>query len=271
MNNKIWDKWRDVHSENEQVKRLESAKSAKCTPIQIFKEDCYGYFQGSSGRHETFLDSCSCIDFNRRKRPCKHMYRLAIELNLIYSDVNSDIRQINIPKSDAIPFSDAIKIIELLDEDSQRILLGILNVDAYYRPCIKNHSLTRLISSGIVFEEPDNMAILSHYPRNEINSRISTLNVSFNKNMRHEKLIDWCIENISDEIPELFFEVTSVVIQNTYKPIENKIKRYLSRKYDTSQYFDDNGNFIELRKIETELPDDDITNLLIKYGHYNKK
>ena len=33
--------------------------------------------------YDTTLSSCTCADFEKRKLPCKHIYRLAVELNLI--------------------------------------------------------------------------------------------------------------------------------------------------------------------------------------------
>lgn len=63
----------ETHTTEYSAKRIKSAQSAKLTPIRIDTEDMYGYFQGSSGRYETFLDYCSCGDFIRSKLPCKHI------------------------------------------------------------------------------------------------------------------------------------------------------------------------------------------------------
>ena len=81
----IWIKtWEpEKHTTDYALKRIKSAMSAKLTPLKIDATDCYGYFQGSHGRYETWLDHCPCGDFHRSKLPCKHIYRLAVELGVI--------------------------------------------------------------------------------------------------------------------------------------------------------------------------------------------
>ena len=61
MNEKALKKWKStwdssIHESDFAAKRIKSAKSAKLTPVKIDPTDCYGYFQGTHGRYETFLD-----------------------------------------------------------------------------------------------------------------------------------------------------------------------------------------------------------------------
>ena len=39
----------------------------------------------SGNEYKTTLESCTCTDFERRKSPCKHMYRLAAEIGALLS------------------------------------------------------------------------------------------------------------------------------------------------------------------------------------------
>lgn len=75
--------------------RLASAKKKDMTPLRIFPDDQSALFSGSSGDiYETNLDECSCADFaiQGHAQPCKHMLRLAMEMNMIPSDgMQSDI------------------------------------------------------------------------------------------------------------------------------------------------------------------------------------
>ena len=67
-----------------QNERFERALSSKVSPISVDFEKQIGIFDGSGvNPYETTLTSCTCSDFIRRKLPCKHMYRLAIELEVI--------------------------------------------------------------------------------------------------------------------------------------------------------------------------------------------
>lgn len=84
-NQDIWLKWGiDIHNDPEQVKRQNSAASKDTTPISV--SDYSGVFHGSKKDYITSLSTCSCRDFAIRKKPCKHMYRLAYELDVYMID-----------------------------------------------------------------------------------------------------------------------------------------------------------------------------------------
>ena len=60
--------------------RMERAKEVKIDSIDTVAETAV--FVGSKNdRHSASLSSCSCTDFARLHKPCKHMIRLACELN----------------------------------------------------------------------------------------------------------------------------------------------------------------------------------------------
>ena len=69
-----------IHSDSEQQKRQKSALDKKLTPMELNPEKQTGVFKGSKESYKTTLSECQCVDFGRRKKPCKHMYRLAMEL-----------------------------------------------------------------------------------------------------------------------------------------------------------------------------------------------
>lgn len=72
---------KDVDSHPEQIKRLESAKAAKMAPLSIDYVTQTAQFSGSGKKpYETTVDLCTCRDFFVRGLPCKHIYRLRIEL-----------------------------------------------------------------------------------------------------------------------------------------------------------------------------------------------
>lgn len=80
----------DIDNHPEQKKRIASARSAKTTPDSIDTEHKTGIFPGSGKQpYITTLSSCTCVDFVRRKLPCKHIYRLAIELGEM--DLTADV------------------------------------------------------------------------------------------------------------------------------------------------------------------------------------
>ena len=83
-----------VHDDPEQIKRKEKAQKSDVTPDKIDHERQFGLFQGSGKEpYETTLDDCTCGDFRRRRKPCKHMYRLALELGCTQGDFSSGLNK----------------------------------------------------------------------------------------------------------------------------------------------------------------------------------
>lgn len=70
-----------VDDQPDQIKRIEKAKEAKCKPLSIDYEAKTAIFSGSGKKpYETTVDSCTCRDYFVRRLPCKHIYRLRMEL-----------------------------------------------------------------------------------------------------------------------------------------------------------------------------------------------
>lgn len=70
-----WDD-KDLHNQNEQIKRQQSALTVRIDFINYEEQ------VGKINDYNVTLNFCECGDFIRRHRPCKHMYRLAHELNI---------------------------------------------------------------------------------------------------------------------------------------------------------------------------------------------
>ena len=70
-----------VDSHPEQIKRIEKAKGAKMAPLSIDYVGKTAVFPGSGKTpYETTFDTCTCRDYLVRRLPCKHIYRLRMEL-----------------------------------------------------------------------------------------------------------------------------------------------------------------------------------------------
>ena len=69
------------HTDPEQVKRISSGlKISKDNIMHFDPMNQTMKIAGSTGEcYEVTLDSCTCPDFKRRRKPCKHIYRLAYE------------------------------------------------------------------------------------------------------------------------------------------------------------------------------------------------
>ncbi len=70
--------------------RRKKALGGDMTPVCIYYDEQAAKFLGSEGQvYDTTLDSCTCTDFAMnlgQQRPCKHIIRLAMELDLYDKD-----------------------------------------------------------------------------------------------------------------------------------------------------------------------------------------
>ena len=152
MDRSIWDNWKDVHSDPEQQKRLKLAKEAACTPVSVDKEAGTADIIGKHGEYFVSLDGCDCLDFMKRKLPCKHMYRLALELGLVPGEYLSYLHG-------GYPWKKAVELIEEHPEEVQSY---------FYYSCFrtamkkkepfrlkKNPCLDELIQAGFLIEYPE--------------------------------------------------------------------------------------------------------------------
>lgn len=120
--------WDDViHTMPDQMKRIASAKKAATSPNSIDKENKTGVFEGSGKEpYHVTLESCTCGDFKRRKLPCKHMYRLAMELGEFGGDFTEGTNK-NVVSHGQIKFEEAVDEIEKLPEAAQRDLQHVFS------------------------------------------------------------------------------------------------------------------------------------------------
>ena len=269
-----WNKFNDIHDTDEQKKRAKSACSPKLTPLSVDQINESAVFQGSNKKYNTTLESCQCVDFGRRKKPCKHMYRLAMELNLFSGDFCSDISASK-QRTAVMSFSDFLDIVETLSENSQKILLKLLYDFIYAKEPYGLYKLSdgqELFDCNILTSHGAKIELLHFFRRNELNNMIIPLNVDFKKNMKREALIDWCIANLSDRIDELLKGYTSVKLSDDFYAHRTKLYKYLHRKYNSESYLDpETMEMVSVPLIKIELPDDSITSELIKRGYYNPK
>lgn len=89
----------ELHEDSEQRKRQKSALSLKMDSVNIEQQT------GIIKDYEVSLDCCTCVDFSRRHKPCKHMYCLAMELGVFEID-NVENEMMNLKKfaNENIPY-----------------------------------------------------------------------------------------------------------------------------------------------------------------------
>lgn len=80
-----------VHSGQAQLERFEKAAHASHMAVLSYNaETGLAEIRGSgSDNYMTSLDECTCPDFDKRGRPCKHIYFLAIQMGYTSDDFYS--------------------------------------------------------------------------------------------------------------------------------------------------------------------------------------
>lgn len=270
-NKEIWQTWLSIHNQPEQQKRQKSAESTKCTPLFVDEINGTAKLQGSSRHHTVTLNSCSCIDFNRRHLPCKHMYRLAMELGLFQGNFQTNIKDVQRTKSKSgIKIADAVKVIETLTSNEQALLLNILYTMKFtnhseYAAVYKSDSYLKKLLEEHIIEETNNYdTILNSYRRNELNERIiqANCNIEFKRNMKKEDLIQWIKNTIPEKITDICNDKITVTISDDYLKSKHKIYLYLNRLKDI-----ENNLAFGISTSSNSLPDDEITYLLKEHKH----
>lgn len=268
MENELWDQWSDCHNSPDQVKRIASAKKAACTPTFIDQTTFSGTFKGSSGNHTTHLDKCSCIDFNRRRLPCKHMYRLAMELELFEGDFDSDKTAIVEKKT---PLAQTVELVESFTDKQQLLLLDVIRHISPFgtKHCLPvSDDLSVLLDNHLIRSVPELGLILPKYKKPELIELAHSLGLDDTKGLLKADLITYMSDNAGQKLLEsnLKFTVVTGVSNIKYK----KLLMFLHRKFEKQSYFDVPEGTEPLPLLQTELPNDDVTDLLVQYGYYHR-
>lgn len=72
----------DIHKDIDQITRFDNSLKIKPESIVLNRDANTAIITGSDD-YEVSLTNCTCMDFSLRHLPCKHIYRLALELGLI--------------------------------------------------------------------------------------------------------------------------------------------------------------------------------------------
>lgn len=135
----------------DQAKRLDSARAAACTPALVNQDGGTADFFGHYGKYSASLFRCSCPDFRRQRKPCKHMYRLALEMGLIDGPFLSYLHG-------GYSWKQAIEAVEAFPDDVQKEFLDHFRAScagpAPYRRK-KTPEMDALINGGVLVEYPE--------------------------------------------------------------------------------------------------------------------
>lgn len=132
----------------------------------------------------------------------------------------------------------------------------------------KSEFITELLNSEIIYDpEPENH-LINFGTKKDISELLDNENIEYNNKTTKKDLIDICLDCIPQKALERFGEVFYVGVSGIFSAY--KIHIYLHRKYDSDIFLNEEDmNLYEASLLDTVLPDDDITNQLIKRGYYS--
>ncbi len=288
----IWDS--TIHNTPDQKKRIKSAKSAKTTPSSVDTQKEEGIFPSSGATpYKTTLESCTCIDFISRKLPCKHIYRLAIELGMLNETAETGVNK-NIFNASQLTLSEAVSVLENLRDEEQKIIQHCLMCALHQKvtefSVIIDDSNAALRNCALLTPIDSFQIALRNLRRNQIMKILDGHGISgFKRNLSLEHLIAWCIENSSD-VESAFSNIYTFRFSDDFQTAQKKVYSYLRRKYEWEFFYTEDMEKIKYprgAKFEdvtidissdgtTQLsgnphichfPNDEITRLLTLFGH----
>lgn len=274
--------WPEQTAGPDEEKRLTSAQQSKTSPTSIDQEHETGVFYGSGKLpYQTSLAACTCNDFVKRKKPCKHIYRLAMELGIITLDYKTG-RSSGERNEAQISFEDSIALVEQLSDAAQKHIENMLyytseRVDDRQRAvtCYDLDIAEELRTSPLIHENPYPLAeVLSALKKPDLVLILDAINREGKprRSAAKDKIVDWIATNVpmlASEMPPCasfsFVEVFDKAQMDVYK--------YLRRKYEmetdwyTGLEYPAGAVLADGDELVFYFPKDRVTAALTKYGH----
>lgn len=180
----------DIDNEPDQLKRQKSALSSKCRPVSIDKEHCVAVFKSSGkGFYEATLEKCTCRDYFVRRLPCKHIYRLRMELS------NSSPTDLSSEENATFEKEEAKEMLRQLTKEEATLYIYNLSFDRWFS--LKDtDKYPNLVSSQLIVCSDDIGVYLSFLKKDELTTICTDYSVLFKKSSSKNNLIDVIISSL---------------------------------------------------------------------------
>lgn len=234
--------WPEHPADADEEKRLASAQQSKTTPTGIDREHETGVFYGSGkDPYQTTLASCTCNDFVKRKKPCKHVFRLAMELGIIDTAYKTG-RSTGERNEAQLSFADSIELVEQLSDAAQNEIKEMLyytseRIETRQKPvtCHELDLVPELRTSPLLRENPYPLAeVLSDLPKPLLVQLLDAVKRDEKPKRSAKKtvIVEWLAQNapmLAKELPPC----ASFSFVEVFDKAQRDVYKYLHRKYDT--------------------------------------
>ena len=198
--------WRRTNHNNQyQLLRQDRALQAYLTPLRINPKTGTATFIGSDCTYSTSLASCQCEDFQRHFRPCKHIYRLAYELEIFMQ--HREAQTVHDP-SKIFSEKTISQKLSLLSSQSLEILEELLHEEFLIVP---SKRVEQLFRSGLVIPNPQKYDFLDSFYKDQLLSVLPP-GASVKKSLKKSLLIELIISDFPEVIDELESQTISIIL-----------------------------------------------------------
>ena len=228
-----------MNNDPEQVKRQKRAIGKHCTPLSVNTYNKTGVFSSSSsGTYSVTTTSCTCPDFIKRRKPCKHMYRLLDELGLYslkkafpneYEKLKNQ-KQIN----DILPIATHLS---LDDKKLYRTICCQCGNDNKYITCylLPRDTARRYINNNLLVETKDPKRLIHHANFYDLRNKVKEL-TSDKLPRKKVDLIAYILENFPEMDIPLDSDTSYVVLPDEISHLAMTLYRRLDKQIDAEVY-----------------------------------
>lgn len=213
----LWYKcWGDLnHNDPHKLIRQERACKAPLTPLDLDVKKGVAHFRGAERDYKTTLISCECMDFQRHALPCKHMYRLAYELDIFMLNETVEV----VPEPNKLLHKNELDLLLHKLSKNDRELIS----DISYEPnIVRRTDVRRLLNLGLIVISTDKHFLLNYYKRDELFTMLPS-DALVKKSCRKPDLIELIISTY----PNVITEIEKLTIPVELSPYIIRFKNYI--------------------------------------------
>lgn len=224
----LWAKWPlELHSTPPQIDRQIKATSLYYTPLLLSPEEGSGMFRGNYGNYHTTLLKCECDDFKRRLEPCKHMYRLAYELDVFMMD---NVESVPDPTK-LLSLNDVKSLVKQLTNSQTEIFYEVISNDGFFSELTPN--IRKLLEINLVEKSNDYRLILSCLKRDTLYSLLpDDTEVKVPKNIKKGDLIELIVTSYPQALSSVDKFYAYIIPKRELYYLRNQILYHLQRTFN---------------------------------------
>lgn len=213
----LWYKcWGDLdHNDPYKLIRQERACTSPLTPLDLDIKKGVAHFRGAERDYKTTLTACECMDFQRHALPCKHMYRLAYELDIFMLDGTVEA----VPEPNKLLHQNEFNILLHKLSKNDRELISVIS---YHPDIVRRTDVRRLLDLELIVISTDKYLLLNHYKRDELFALLPS-DALVKKSYRKADLIELIISTY----PNVITEIEKLTIPVELSPYVIRFKKYI--------------------------------------------